>query len=149
MKIRKTYKCATRDGKILNSKSDSQNDTYSCDYINKKLNTYTTDEQVIGTWLGEPLYRKVLVYSGPISTGQYLLAHNISNLKSVINLSAIVTDENGSNRKLPLVYPSDVATYAASLYAIDKTNIDLELRQNGLRNMTKINIILEYTKTTD
>ena len=34
MKIRKTYQGVVPSGKVLNSKSDSQIDTYSCDYLN-------------------------------------------------------------------------------------------------------------------
>lgn len=34
MRIRKVYKSSVPEGKIMNAKSDSINDTYSCEYIN-------------------------------------------------------------------------------------------------------------------
>lgn len=35
MRIRKTYNGVVPNGKILNTRDTSQNDTYSCDYINE------------------------------------------------------------------------------------------------------------------
>lgn len=38
MRIRKTYQTVVPTGKVLNSESNSLNDTYSCAYINNKFN---------------------------------------------------------------------------------------------------------------
>lgn len=35
MRIRKQFDSVQKEGKVLNSQSSSQSDTYSCDYINK------------------------------------------------------------------------------------------------------------------
>ena len=88
MKIRKKEQSFGILGKIINSMSHSKNDTYSCDYINNLApgdalpigtivdyegdtvpdgyeevsnpTDHSTEEQVVGTWLGKPLYRKVI-----------------------------------------------------------------------------------------
>lgn len=42
MRIRKTYNGVVPNGKILNSYSTSQNDGYSCDYINNEFDDVNT-----------------------------------------------------------------------------------------------------------
>lgn len=72
MKIKKKFQGALPSNKILNIKSNSQIDTYSCDYINKNKENYSTEEQVIGTWIdGKPLYRKVINISSTHGNGDY------------------------------------------------------------------------------
>ena len=41
MRIKKTFQGTLPENKILNTSSDSQTDTYSCDYINQEINTLT------------------------------------------------------------------------------------------------------------
>ena len=46
---------------------------------------YSTDEQVIGTWVdGSTIYEKT-IHTGALSTGANSIAHNISNIGSLIN----------------------------------------------------------------
>lgn len=48
--IRKTFQGAMPENKILNSESNSQTDTYSCDYINNmKVDAESIDELPVGT----------------------------------------------------------------------------------------------------
>ena len=63
---------------VYNTYSNSQTDTYSCDYANK-LNTYSTTEQRIGTWIdGKPLYTKTIMTN--ISYDQSLeILHGVSD----------------------------------------------------------------------
>jgi hypothetical protein len=77
MKIKKMFQGTLPTNKIMNTKNTSKTDTYSCDYVNK-LNTYSTEEQVIGTWFGKPLYGKVIrTYEGYNGTLEIL--HEIEN----------------------------------------------------------------------
>lgn len=55
MYIKKTYNGVVPSGKVLNNKSENQNDTYSCDYINKLIEK--TDWIDISTTNFEVFYR--------------------------------------------------------------------------------------------
>ena len=47
-------------GNVVNEKSNSTKDSYSCNYINNLVD-YSTNETRVGTWKdGKPLYRKVI-----------------------------------------------------------------------------------------
>lgn len=99
---------------------------------------YTTDEQLIGTYLGENLYRKVI----PITQNWDFVANtwvksNIpqGNMKSIINGRLQITYNN---------------TY--SLHFIQLGFIDNYVAGNCFRSIATVaggaNLILEYTKTS-
>ena len=51
-----------------------------------KLSTYSTEEQVIGTWIdGKILYRKTILYNGSMSNDLFI-EHGIENIYDVINV---------------------------------------------------------------
>ena len=54
---------------ISNTYNTTTNNTYSCDYINTKANTYSTTEQRVGTWIdNKPIYRRVIQTTLPNCT---------------------------------------------------------------------------------
>ena len=50
MRIKKVSETVPVAGTVKNTHDESTKDTYSCDYIND-LNTYSTTEQRVGTWI--------------------------------------------------------------------------------------------------
>ena len=106
------------------------------------LNTYSSTEQVVGTWTdGKPIYRKI--YFGTnvsVSTSNTTISSNfIQNKDNIISMSSIVELGN---------YP----------YLGNTINWNTLLSPNGdlimvafetNRTFNKVNVIVEYTKTTD
>ena len=126
-------------GKILNSKSSSKQDTYSCDYINK-LNTYSEEEQVIGTWTdGKPLYRKVITKN--ITSTSQAVSDVFKNLNTIVSINGIFT---GADYIIPYGFNND-KTFVAVFY--EKSSNTLQFRSNYSSGKTRT--ILEYTKITD
>lgn len=143
MKIKKMFQGTVPENKILNAYSDSQTDTYSCDYINK-LNAYSTEEQVIGTWInGEPIYRLVVEYTLGDAIDTYKDVVTIPNIKKMINAYGWFTNVNVQFR-FPTAYDNeDVMIY------LDQTNHRIREQHNyTYANNKPAYIVLEYTKTT-
>lgn len=102
------------------------------DFVRPKINTYSTSEQVVGTWTdGKPLYRKCFLIS---SQDTY---HNISNLDYTKIVSAMVYDPNFYGAR---DVSNDIIFQSIKFWLIGNA---LSLVSNG------INLIVEYTKTTD
>lgn len=144
MKIKKMYQGQVPLNKILNVKSNSQIDTYSCDYVNK-LNDYSTDEVITGNWIdGKPIYRKVISLTASTSTKSLSISSIISNVEDIwINCSksfykiaaggsGIISDWEVSGARFKAVIDVGTLYYVCSSLAYSKAEITLE-----------------YTKTTD
>ena len=107
----------------------------------KNKNIYSTEEQVIGTWIdGKTLYRKVFGYIVPSSsvfTKIIELSENIE-IKSFCGkfISAL-------NAQYPLPYGE--GQYFNSVIVIDN---EIRAAQNGFEG-AGCSLILEYTKTKD
>lgn len=112
----------------------------SINEINNRF-TYSTNEQIIGTWLGKPLYRKVIEYT--------FLEANIDNAVTTIpNLEYFTKIEGffveGINRFLvPYSYNNE----AINCYTSD--NVLYEVHNYSFPNNKTAFITIEYTKTTD
>ena len=105
---------------------------------------YSSVEQRIGTWIGKPLYRKIIDFGSlPNATGSSK-PHGISNVDNFINQKGFCT--NGISW-LPIPFVSAINTFSDVQLSCDNTAI--YIRTNN--NMSSYNayIILEYTKTTD
>ncbi len=109
--------------------------------INSISNDYSTSETVIGTWIGKPLYRKVLSSNG-INGNDVSIAHGITNLKRVVNINAVASNDSGTT------YPLNNPTYSLELILINSTDIHLNI-STGFGYGWTIYYVLEYTKTTD
>ena len=150
MKIKKMYQGTAPENKILNTQSESQTDVYSCDYINK-LNTYSTEETIIGTWIdGKPLYRKTLTFNTTINSNTPLyIAHNISNVDTIFvdySHSYFWNDTVGSY-SLPIVgYDGG---FTDTVYCIVNKNDVVVCSTGGWGESWRKHITIKYTKTTD
>ena len=134
MRIRKTYQTVVPTGKVLNSESNSLNDTYSCNYINN-INKYSTEEQVIGKWIdGKPLYRKIISHT-ITGSSQEQEPHNISNIDRVISIKNSLINQYE-------YFMANEPTISANMDAFN-----INITSEWATGFTYF--IIEYTKTTD
>ena len=164
MKIRKKEQSFGILGKIINSMSQSKNDTYSCDYINnleagdalpigtivdydgdtvpdgyEEISDYSTDEIEIGTWIdGNTLYRKC--YTGKLGTDITELTSEINtNTNILINAYGFIGD---ALRGINLGHYVNDKWYCG-LYSNDK---GIQIYHGNGTNGLNYYIVLEYTK---
>ena len=164
MRIKKVSQSIPIKAKVVNSYSESEEETYSCDYINNvkanssdvytkteidtKLNTnnYSQEEQVIGKWDNKPLYRKYFFISAlPNNTYKdyYVSVNNLEYIKKLSGMAYTDTDF------IPI--PDVSASSFIRLVALGKStsSIGLRIQTTADRSDMRGIIIMEYTKTTD
>lgn len=106
---------------------------------------YSTDEEVIGTFLGETLYRKTIDTGSIPNNTTKTVAHGISNLKYIRSISGGAKNPTVNYfAPLPYVQPDDA--YQITVYA-DLTNINITSTSN-MEGYSQSYITLEYTKTS-
>lgn len=134
---------------VHNDYNNSTTEPYSANYVNK-LSNYSTEETVCGRWIdGKPIYRKVIdtTYSGEINT-------NIQNLDTMIKMN-ILAKQTSVNawRNLPWLYATNSTygdpSWAGGFYFISASSTIKFQLGSSLDDISKLIIILEYTKTTD
>lgn len=111
-----------------------------------QANIYSTDEIIIGTWFGKPLYRKVLEITGLPNNNQETYSHNITNADKVFVVNAwslFFQDNNPILSPMPTSWDNNelVGTFSNRNFVAVKTNANFSDRV-GI-------FVLEYTKTTD
>ena len=128
---------------INNSKNDSTTATYSCDYINK-LNTYSTEEQVIGIWIdGKPIYRRVINSTCPSNSSTWTTISSNLNADEILSYTGYI-EFSTSEHKL-LANGTSQFTY----FQLNKNSNELQIatKDDGFFGKP-IKVIIEYTKTT-
>lgn len=119
----------------------NDNDVYE-EFISKDgLVNYSTEEQIIGTWIdGKTLYRKVLKITGQQISYADMNVNEIVDvkIKSYCNDILFFTGR----------YNSSADMFTWYLNHIQKI-IAIDIGETWLPNYTGSTIILEYTKTTD
>lgn len=102
---------------------------------------YSTEEQVIGTWIdGKPIYRKVLnIGNYSFVSGENTFEHNITNFETLIDMK-IRNAWVGNNRQYLWWEDYRSITMDTSKIYISTANA------SSFKNMF---IIIEYTKSTD
>lgn len=127
------------DNQIHDAYSTSTTDTYSCNYINNKL-IYSKNEQVIGTWLGKPLYRKVYSILA-INTGlDQIFDVSALNISEISKIEGIVTYQTKYQTSLI----KKTVTYYDS--QTKKITVYIPPGEDAINNGK---LVIEYTKTTD
>ena len=111
----------------------------------KDHNHYSTSETLTGMyWIdGKPIYRKVIDFGTLPNATSKSVAHNISNLSSVITLRGIASESN-SYQPIPYATPT-----SSSSIKISANNTNVSIETGSDRRSYSAKIILEYTKTTD
>lgn len=108
---------------------------------------YSTEEKVVGKWIdGKPLYEKT-VYLSSLScdTSWHSVAHNISNLKRVIDFCGIGMNGDGECFLMNSYRPS---LTQGIVITITETNIRYMNNWQDDNSMTAY-VTIQYTKTTD
>ena len=152
--IKKISNFIEQGRKILNKRSDSKDNTYSCDYINDTLNeikNYSTEERRIGTWIdGKPLYQKVITGTPPtvITDGVFpenkFIATNVtSDMVFIRKMFGITT--SGIKMNIPFMSKSGNRIDAN----ISNDNRIIVMSNNINYNDTTCYFIINYTKKTD
>ena len=141
---------------IINARPQlEENSTYSDYKPYQELanqDTYSPNEQVVGTWIdGKPIYRKVI--SSTTFSSTYIIADNIEN---IVDLKTIVyRSDYGICEFVPSRIGNTMSIDYDNFQNIGTTDSTLGLTwgsgwQSGYGGMfKKIVIIAKYTKTTD
>lgn len=111
------------------------------------LNTYSTSEQRIGTWIdGKPIYRQVINTTGDNSQIQNIAT--ISNIDNIVNMFGWAKNGNTYRSCFTAFFGS--TEWTSQLYR-NLQYITLECGSSfaNFKNNATITLICEYTKTTD
>ena len=112
----------------------------------EKKQAYSTNEQVIGTWInGKPIYRKVVNIGALPNATTKNTAHNITDIDYIVRFYGTAADTSKHTIPLPHVHPANVS-YGV-LVQVSKVNVEIETGYN--RSAYSGYITIEYTKTTD
>jgi hypothetical protein len=106
--------------------------------------SYSTTEQVVGTWLGKPIYRKVIECGALPNNANKDVTHNIQNLGITIKCNGMAIRTSDSRA---LTIP-DSTPNAEIGCGITNTNVYITTH-NDRSSFNYSFLILEYTKTTD
>ena len=115
---------------------------------NKNYN-YSTEEQVVGTWIdGRLLYQKTINLGSLPNSTTKTINHNISNIDLSTTMCEAMIYYPSSNYAtyLPRVHDSDVKNQI--FYEINNTSITIYSRNFNASGFTGM-ITLKYAKTTD
>jgi hypothetical protein len=121
-----------------------------------KLEEYSASEQRIGTFLGKPLYRKVIESTTPSSANdsKWIQFANIQNLKDIFKINGRVATTNSLIERYPLPFITSYNNSIQSVlfyYNVDNGNIYIKVNGAGADwfYSKPFIAIIEYTKTTD
>ncbi len=124
----------------------NSNEIYE-EFIKKQEDIYSTEEQVIGTWIdGKPLYRKTLSLTAPSTTSSTKIA-NFDKTFIIKNYygNALIA---ASNQLLPINFyftnEYNIATYVVN----NSGEIYMKIGSAAYENQ-QVTLTIEYTKTTD
>lgn len=109
--------------------------------------SYSTEETKIGTWLGKPLYRKVI--SGGTVTATNTQIGTISNLDNLASIRGTAHSTALSNQyyNIPNTHGDNSSYY---IDALVNNGSEVRIRfGTGITQLEKVYVIVEYTKTTD
>lgn len=104
---------------------------------------YSTEEQVIGTWMGKPLYQKTVNFGALPKSSSTYVAHGIANIDNIIDYETIAL--TASNRSTSLNY----ARHDIYGMCSDADRINMYVVTYSDRSDAQGWFTLRYTKTTD
>lgn len=121
------------------------NDNNVYEEFNPQNEIYNVKETIIGTFLGKPLYRKVIDFETLPNATTKSVNHNISNLQYIVTLRGFTKETSGNKFPIPHsatgAIANQISIWANSSQVTIQTGID--------RTGYSAYVILEYTKTTD
>ena len=108
---------------------------------------YSTNEQVIGTWIdGKPLYEKTLEITS-LSSGNNTISHGITNVDAIVYASGMFF--SNANNTTPIPNGDLNSSYNLRMYDFGVNDFKLAFGSGYVQYLTKVVVILQYTKTTD
>lgn len=111
------------------------------------LETYSTEEKVVGIWVdGKPIYRKTVLKSDGVSSGENNIAHNIENLGQVIRRDLSFYNSVSGDSFLPPAFNTVGNRQEMSGWTVNRTQVKIF---STFAYSNPLYITLEYTKTTD
>jgi hypothetical protein len=118
---------------------------------------YSTSEQIVGTWFGEPLYEKTLQFTlDSTKTGNWVsFNHGISNIDKIVNASSFAANDNGIYyNAIRFASYSSYSSYVQaggsfSLVAASRVDVGFQIGSDIPNSYNKIYVTIQYTKTTD
>ncbi len=147
------YKSYTEKAIYVKNDNGVYEEILDVEKVNAQQN-YSTEEQVIGTWIdGKLLYRKVVEISSIDANANSVDASiSIPNLNEITNIGGTLKTSFGAYKPLNTVYcdgSNIVNHYTFQVYAITGSMLTLVYGDFWKTNFGKLSTILEYTKTTD
>ena len=118
-------------------------------YPYKEQNTYSTEEQIIGTWInGKPIYKKTFnEIIGPTVQNTWQDAVDVSSLNIDLVLNIYGSSFTGTDYYIPLGCSGQGGSiFVQAIYRLSSQTIQILSQANT--NCTNY-ITMEYTKTTD
>ena len=104
---------------------------------------YSTTETLVGTYMGKPLYRKVIVCGALPNNASKEILHNTANINIIPKTSGTAWMNDGTTIPLSAVsLSSPVVVYS------DRSKISITTITDRSA-FTNSNVTIEYTKTTD
>lgn len=104
---------------------------------------YSTDEQIVGSWIdGRPIYKKT-IYRASIDAGDIDILHGISNLDLCIKIEAFETAASHTTLPLPTLASTSDGNYASPW-----TISDSRVKFFSSLRLTDVYITLYYTKSS-
>ena len=153
-KIKKTSQYINGGASLSNVYGTSQSNGYSQEYING-LGTYSTDEVRVGTWLGKPLYRRIINITAPDVTTAGTVVQKFNDIANYTNIDTTTLRIKecyikNNNRLFTLMYMND-SGYWIKAYPSVSNNIPYVVIASNATNYNSNTgyAIIEYTKTTD
>ena len=110
-------------------------------------------EQVIGTWIdGKPIYRRVFIFIGPSKINETtILYEEKSTIDTIVSLDGYQKFTNGGGAPIN-ARMNNSSQWGLTVWCNPNYNGNMDIRahtdSSGFTNST-INLVLEYTKTTD
>lgn len=109
--------------------------------------TYSTTEQVVGTWIDKkPIYRKTIDFGYLPNSTTKAVAHNIVGIDKIIKIEQTI--DNGSSYQHGFLVLSSGAQ-AVNQFNIYGTNSDIRVATNADRSTVYAYFTLYYTKVAD
>jgi hypothetical protein len=130
---------------VANEYSESTTIPYSANYVNGAIKeVYSTSEIEIGVWIdGSKLYRKVIDFGALPDSTSKSVAHNITNLDTIVSLIVFANSIQGGG--IPI--PHATTTTPAYVY-VSTTSVTIATT-NDRTPYTNTYVTIVYTKTTD
>jgi hypothetical protein len=174
IKIKKKYQALIPESKVLNMRATSPIHTYSCDMINhitkdvipmgtlfeydgdtvpegyeevksRPLFNYSTEEQVIGTWVdGKPIYQRTYYVQGTFTT-QLDVVTDADYIDTIININGFAYTNNNAWIPVPCNNSVSVNRQIEVFQVVGAICIGI----GSERTLSKVYLTIQYTKNTD